>query len=101
MKFRSAKPARYNPKEDADQQNALILRAVINLVTVVTILVAFGLVMLYSASYGRAGMKFFSNQLIWVGLGLTGAATVFVIGYRRMAELSLIWIILSFLALIS
>ena len=100
MKFRSAKPAQYNKKE-SEQQDSQILRAVINLVTVVTILVAFGLVMLYSASYGKAGMKFFSNQLIWVGLGLAGAATVFVIGYRRMAEMSLIWIILSFLALVS
>ena len=63
MKFRSAKPAFYNSKNESDQQDSQILRAVINLVTVVTILVAFGLVMLYSASYGRAGMKFFSNQL--------------------------------------
>ena len=101
MKFRSAKPAFYNSKNESDQQDSQILRAVINLVTVVTILVAFGLVMLYSASYGRAGMKFFSNQLIWVGLGLAGGITAFVIGYRRMADLSLIWILLSFFALVS
>ncbi len=101
MKFRSARPSAYGRNIESDQQNNQILHAVINLVTVVTILVASGLVMLYSASYGRAGMKFFSNQLIWVGLGLAGAATVFVIGYRKMAELSLIWIILSFLALVS
>lgn len=101
MKFRSARPSTYGRDSESDQQNNQILHAVINLVTVVTILVAAGLVMLYSASYGRAGMKFFSNQLIWVGLGLAGAATVFIIGYRKMAELSLIWVVLSFFALAS
>ena len=66
----------------------------------VLLLLAVGLAMLYSASYGRAGVKFFSNQLIWISLGVIGGTGCFVIGYRRMAELSVIWMLLSFLALI-
>ena len=84
---------------DNEKDNNPILHAALNLITVVTILVAFGLVMLYSASYGRAGVKFFSNQLIWISLGIAGGASCFVIGYRRMAELSIIWMIISFIAL--
>ena len=83
-----------------DSDNSQILRSALNLITVVTLLVAFGLVMLYSASSGRAGVKFFSNQLIWISLGIAGGTGCFIIGYRRMAELSIIWMILSFLALI-
>ena len=101
MKLRPASLRSNRRNTQDDQQNNQVLHAAINLVTIVTILVASGLVMLYSASYGRAGMKFFSNQLIWVSLGLAGAAAVFVIGYRKMAELSLIWMSLSFFALVS
>lgn len=91
---------RSSNRTDNGNDNNQSLRLALNLITVVTILVAFGLVMLYSASYGRAGVKFFSNQLIWISLGVTGGATCFVIGYRRMAELSVIWMLLSFVALI-
>ena len=91
---------RTSDRTDNGNDNNQSLRLALNLITVVTILVAFGLVMLYSASYGRAGVKFFSNQLIWISLGVAGGASCFVIGYRRMAELSVIWMLLSFLALI-
>ena len=87
-------------RAEQEKDNSQILRIALNLITIVTILVAFGLVMLYSASYGRAGVKFFSNQLIWTSLGIAGGAACFIIGYRRMAELSIIWMLLSFIALI-
>lgn len=96
-------PGRHNKRsgtQKSEKDNNQSLRLALNLITVVTILVAFGLVMLYSASYGRAGVKFFSNQLIWITLGIAGGTSCFVIGYRRMAELSVIWMLLSFLALI-
>lgn len=96
-------PGRHNKQSGTNKSgkdNNQTLRIALNLITVVTLLVAFGLVMLYSASYGRAGVKFFSNQLIWITLGIAGGASCFVIGYRRMAELSVIWMILSFFSLI-
>lgn len=97
-------PSRYKAasagRNSTDNDNSQIIRAALNLITVVTILVAFGLVMLYSASSTRAGVKFFSNQLIWISLGVAGGTGCFIIGYRRMAELSLIWMLLSFFALI-
>ncbi len=80
--------------------NTQMVKTALSLIIVVAILVAFGLVMLYSASSGRSGVKFFSNQLIWVSIGTAGAISCFVIGYRRMAELSLIWMGLSFVALV-
>ena len=87
------------------QQNAggdsQIMLTALHLVTIVTLLVAFGLVMLYSASFSRAGVKFFSNQLIWIFLGIAGGFSCFAVGYRRMADLSLIWMALSFVALIA
>ncbi len=55
----------------------------------VTILVVFGLTMLYSASYGVSGLKYFRNQLMWVALGGLSGGAAFLIGYRRLAAWSL------------
>ncbi len=63
------------------------------------VLVVFGLTMLYSASYGTAGLKFFRNQLIWVVIGSLGGVTAFVIGYRKLASASLLWMGISFVLL--
>ncbi len=57
------------------------------LLIVTTLLVVFGLTMLYSTSYGVAGMKYFRMQLIWLMLGLSVGTTVFLIGYRRVAAM--------------
>ena len=97
-------PGKYKRKKIAQQtavaaDGSQLLRTALNLITVVTILVAFGLVMLYSASSIRSGVKFFSNQLIWISLGIAAGTTCFVVGYRRMSELSIIWMILSFFSL--
>jgi cell division protein FtsW len=51
----------------------------------VVILTLIGLTMLYSASYGTAGLKFFRNQMIWVTLGMLGGLLVFFAGYKRIA----------------
>ena len=70
------------------------------LLAVVTLLTVFGLTMLYSASYGTAGLKFFRTQIIWVVFGVVGGAAAFMIGYRRIASGALIWMGLSFLLLL-
>ena len=70
------------------------------LLVVVTLLTVFGLTMLYSASYGTAGLKFFRNQLIWVAAGGAGAMTVFLFGYRKVAGHALLWMGISFVLLL-
>lgn len=58
-----------------------------DLLIVTTLLLVFGLTMLYSTSYGLAGMKYFRMQLIWLTLGSGAAMSVFFLGYRRIAAL--------------
>ena len=57
-------------------------------------LLAFGLTMLYSASSGDIAKAalFFRNQLIWAGVGCMLGVTAFFLGYRFLAEKSLIWV---------
>ncbi len=62
------------------------------LLIVVVTLVTFGLTMLYSTSYNVAGAKYFQNQLMWVVLGSVGGAAAFMIGYRRIAAWSGVWV---------
>ena len=78
---------------------AVMMNAARWLLVVVTLLTVFGLTMLYSASYGTAGLKFFRTQIIWVVFGVVGGAAAFMIGYRRIASGALIWMGLSFLLL--
>ena len=58
------------------------------LLLLTTVLVAFGLTMLYSASYGQDGIAYFKKQLLWVGLGVGAAGVVVFIGYRKLASWS-------------
>ena len=88
--------------ESGDCENpAAVASAMRSLLLVTTILVVFGLTMLYSASFGHAGLTYFRKQLLWVGIGLAAAATVFVVGYRRIAATSPIWMGLCFVALMA
>ncbi len=70
------------------------------LVVVVALLTVFGLTMLYSTSYNMAGVKYFQNQLMWVVLGSAGAFAAFVIGYRRLASWSGLWVAAAVLLLV-
>ena len=71
------------------------------LLLLTTVLVVFGLTMLYSASYGQAGLAYFKKQLLWVGLGLGAASAVVLIGYRKLATWSPIFMWVSFVLLLS
>ena len=62
------------------------------LLFITTMLIVFGLTMLYSASYGQAGLKYFRNQLIWTVAGFAAGGAVFAIGYRRIAARAGWWI---------
>ena len=78
-----------------------VASAMRSLLLVTTILVVFGLTMLYSASFGHAGLTYFRKQLLWVALGLSAAVTVFVVGYRKIADASPIWMGICFVALMA
>ena len=93
---------RSHQSEDTPErmQREKVGRAMNWLLVLTTILVVFGLTMLYSASYGQAGLAYFKKQLLWVGLGSTAAAVVIFAGYRKLAALSPFFMGISFVLLL-
>lgn len=67
------------------------------LVALVTALVLFGIVMLYSTSYAAFGERFLIRQLIWVGAGSIGALALWLVDYRKLGKAS--GIVLGLIAL--
>jgi cell division protein FtsW len=63
-------------------------------------MVLFGLAMLYSTSSGIAGATLFKKQMIWATVGIIGAMTVYMIGYRNMVKYSIIFLIISIFLLL-
>ncbi len=88
------------PVELDTQESAASMNAMLGLLTVVTLIVVAGLTMLYSASYGTAGYKYFGNQLVWVAIGAVGGLTAFLVGYRRLALWSPLLMVAVFVLLI-
>jgi len=91
--------SRENETLDASNSEQL-LSAIRWLLLLTTVLVVFGLMMLYSASYGQAGLTYFKKQLLWVVLGIFGAAAAFFVGYRKLAASAPLWMGLCFVALL-
>ena len=58
------------------------------LVLTTVFLIATGLIVLYSASFGIAGLKYFQNQLVWVFISAAGAVSAYYIGYKKLTQLS-------------
>ena len=79
-------------EDDRVRRVAEVLSSVRGLLFVTTVLIVFGLTMLYSASYGQAGLKYFRNQLIWVVIGLGIGGAVLLVGCRRIADRAGWWI---------
>ena len=50
--------------------------------------ILFGLIVLYSTSYSVQGTSFFYKQLMWVGIGTVGFASVILFGYRAISNAS-------------
>ncbi len=69
------------------------------LMITVTVILLFGLTMLYSTSFNTDGTRFFYNQLLWTCIGLATGSAVFVIGHRRLAEIGIILVIGSIMLL--
>jgi cell division protein FtsW len=78
-------------KEDGQSQKSMT--SAFGLMITVTVILLFGLTMLYSTSYNTAGTKFFYNQLVWAFIGFVGAVTVFVVGHKRLASISVLLVI--------
>jgi len=62
------------------------------LVINVTVMILFGLCMLYSTSSGleKIGQKFFLKQLLWATMGSVAAATICLIGYKKLIKYSIV-----------
>lgn len=60
------------PVELDTRESAASVNAMHGLLLVVTLIVVFGLTMLYSASYNTDGLKYFRNQIIWAAHGRPG-----------------------------
>ena len=79
----------------------------IPLLMIVVALLVFGLVMLYSASWDfslgayQNHLKMFSRQVLWMGIGIVGAAFLAHFDYHRWRKLVLLAMALTILLLIS
>ena len=77
------------------------------LVITATVIILFGLTMLYSTtSYGMsnpgssAGVRLFYSQMVWAVIGTCSAITVFFIGYRNLAKFGVPFMLLSVILLL-
>jgi len=69
------------------------------LLVLLSCILIFGVCMLYSTSFAAHGEFFLKRQLIWVGMGLAGAAILYAVDYRFMGRYSWIPLILIGLSL--
>lgn len=96
---------RYDIEINSHEERSLFYAG--GLIITVSIIMLFGLTMLYSTtSYGieRPGSvvsaKFFYNQLVWAFIGICGGIGVFFIGYQRLAKWSTLLMFVSIILLI-
>jgi cell division protein FtsW len=75
-----------------EQERNLPLVYASGLSITVSLMLLFGLTMLYSTSYEIAGSSFFIKQIIWACLGTSAAIAIFFIGYQRLSDYSLAFI---------
>lgn len=71
-----------------DIDETKVMKYAVYLILVTVFLVAAGLIMLYSASFGIAGLKYFQNQVVWAFIGTASGFAVYYIGYKKLAEFS-------------
>ncbi len=69
---------------------------------VVTFILLFGLTMLYSTSYDPTfyGVEYFKKQLQWTIVGLFAGITVFVIGHKKLSDMSIVFMLLAMVLLV-
>ncbi len=87
--------------QEDESRNVSAIPVLSALILSVVLLVSFGIVMLYSASYGVAGVQYFTKQVMWVGVGLAGSLAILAIGYRNLAKMSFWLLVLCLVALLA
>lgn len=70
------------------------------LLTLVAVFVSFGLIMLYSTSFGIKGAYYFKMQLCWVTIGASAGLFLFILGYQRVLKTALFFLVTCFILLI-
>ena len=71
------------------------------MLVVVTFILLFGLTMLYSTSYDPTfyGVEYFKKQLQWATIGLIAGITAFVIGHKKLSDMSIVFMIAAIILL--
>ncbi len=90
-------PGHLNAAEEKLPDSAL---SALGLIVVTIFLLAFGLTMLYSASFPLSGISYFKKQLIWIFAGLGTGAVLFAVGYQRICRLRGIWLLICWILLL-
>jgi len=97
--MRSLKTPFYNLTGNDNDNGEASLSYALMLFVIVSTMVLFGLTVLYSTSFGVAGSMYFKKQLIWCGFGICCGTAVFLIGYKRLVQISPVFIIFSVMLL--
>ena len=86
---------KFNAAEDIQVKTEPPLAEGITLFVIALSLVLFGLVILYSTSLGikNANTYYFVRQLQWCGFGFAAMIAVIVIGYKKLSDWSLLFMI--------
>lgn len=73
---------------EREQRSSSAMQEAAFFLLITVILLMFGLLMLYSATYTKAGINMFLKQLIWAGIGGTGFAATVLLGHRFFCMIS-------------
>lgn len=92
-----AKPAKPHRNSPATAAAAPALDY--QLIAIVATFLALGLVMVFSASFARAGTYFFEQQIKWVGVGLVACMVMTAIPYRVWQYFAIPLMVVAVLAL--
>jgi cell division protein FtsW len=85
-----------------DRQEEQTGRLIFWLLLMTCALTLFGIIMLYSTSYyDTDSSKYYVNQMIWTGAGFGAGAFVFIFGFRRLSQWSLVLIVGAILMLLA
>jgi len=80
-------PNSVNPALDPSLSSRMTAYAC-GLVVTAAMIIFFGLIMLYSATYQKDGAFYFHMQLFWLAAGTALGVAAFAVGYRTLAEYS-------------
>jgi cell division protein FtsW len=71
------------------------------LIAVVATLLALGLVMVYSASFTQRGAHFFTQQILWIGIGTVGLILMAAIPYRFWQRVAIPIMVITLILLVA